>query len=60
MPASMTCPPVREELEQSFLTAVAMTSKQVRIEGWSGPKAAMKLVEAAARRYVSGKTGGRR
>lgn len=37
-----------------------MTSKQVRIEGWSGPKAAMKLVEAAARRYVSGKTGGRR
>ena len=47
---------IREELEQFFISAVMMTAKHVTIEGWSGPKAAMKLVEQAARRYLSGKT----
>jgi inorganic pyrophosphatase len=46
---------IREELEQFFISAVMMTAKQVTVEGWSGPRAAMKLVEQAARRYISGK-----
>ncbi len=43
---------VRHELEQFFVTASAMTNKHVAIEGWDGPKAAAKAIDAAAARYV--------
>jgi inorganic pyrophosphatase len=36
---------VRREIAQFFLTAVALTDKQVMLEGWDGPEAAEKLVE---------------
>jgi inorganic pyrophosphatase len=42
----------REELEQFFITASAMSDKKVVIDGWEGPKAARKVIEEAAGRYV--------
>ncbi|HEX3344262.1 MAG TPA: inorganic diphosphatase [Polyangiaceae bacterium] len=46
---------VREELEQFFVTAIEMTDKRVRVEGWDGSAKANKLVQKAAERYVRGK-----
>jgi inorganic pyrophosphatase len=36
---------VRREIAQFFLTAVALTDKEVMLEGWDGPEAAEKLVD---------------
>lgn len=43
---------VRRELEQFFITVSAMSDKQVAVDGWEGPKAARKLIKAAADKYV--------
>jgi inorganic pyrophosphatase len=43
---------VREELEQFFISASAMSDKAVVIDGWDGPKAARKTIEAAAAKYI--------
>src|SRR5262249_17667278 len=43
---------VRQELEQFFITASAMSDKKVDIDGWEGPKAARKVIEEAAEKYV--------
>jgi inorganic pyrophosphatase len=43
---------VRKELEQFFVTASAMTNKHVTIDGWDGPKAARKVIDVAAAKYV--------
>jgi inorganic pyrophosphatase len=43
---------VREELEQFFISASAMSNKQVAIGGWDGPKAARKAIDDAAAKYV--------
>jgi inorganic pyrophosphatase len=48
-------PRVREELERFFVTASQMTHKEVRIEGWDGPKKAMRAVDEAALAYVKGR-----
>jgi inorganic pyrophosphatase len=40
---------LRAELEQFFVSAVLFEDKQVRIEGWDGPKAALKLIRRAQR-----------
>jgi inorganic pyrophosphatase len=42
---------MRDELEQFFLAAVEKTEKRVTIEGWSGPKAALTAIDAAARTH---------
>jgi inorganic pyrophosphatase len=39
---------LKQEIEQFFVSATFFT-KDARIEGWRGPKAAMKLIEAARR-----------
>jgi inorganic pyrophosphatase len=46
---------VREELEQFFVTAIEMTDKKVRVQGWEGPGKANRLVQKAAERYVRGR-----
>ncbi len=46
----------RRELEEFFITAVAMTRKGVRIEGWAGPHKALGLIEEAQRRYARSST----
>jgi inorganic pyrophosphatase len=38
---------IRRELEQFFLAAVALTDKEVQLQGWEGPEAAMGLVQRA-------------
>jgi len=43
---------VRQELEQFFITASAMSDKKVVVDGWEGPKAARQVIEEAAARYV--------
>src|SRR5262245_34515211 len=43
---------VRKELEQFFISASVMEDKKVVIEGWEGPKAARKAIDAAATTYV--------
>src|SRR4029079_3289386 len=43
---------VREELEQFFISASAMSDKKVVIEGWDGPKAARKTIDEAATKYI--------
>ena len=43
---------VRQELEQFFITASAMSDKKVVVDGWKGPKAARQVIEEAAARYV--------
>ena len=43
---------VREELEQFFITASEMSDKKVVVDGWEGPKAARKVIEKAAEKYV--------
>lgn len=37
---------LQQELEQFFVTATFFTGKDARVEGWRGPKAAMKLIES--------------
>jgi inorganic pyrophosphatase len=39
---------VRRELEQFFLAAVALTDKEVQLQGWEGPQAAVELVKKSA------------
>ena len=46
----------RQELERFFITASEMTHKDVRVEGWEGPKHALRKVEKAANAYVGGMT----
>jgi len=36
---------LKQEIEQFFLSATFFTSKDAKVTGWRGPKAAMKLVE---------------
>jgi inorganic pyrophosphatase len=43
---------VRQELEQFFISASAMSDKKVVIEGWEGPKAARKAIDDAAAKYI--------
>lgn len=43
---------VRQELEQFFITASAMSDKQVVVDGWEGPKAARTVIEEAAAKYI--------
>jgi inorganic pyrophosphatase len=42
----------REELEQFFISASQMSDKTVVIQGWDGPKAARKVIDAAAAKYM--------
>lgn len=43
---------VRQELEQFFITASAMSDKKVVVDGWEGPKAARRVIEEAAAKYI--------
>jgi inorganic pyrophosphatase len=43
---------VRQELEQFFITASEMSDKKVVVDGWEGPKAARRVIEDAAEKYV--------
>jgi len=43
---------VVRELEEFFVTASRMAGKTVEIEGWKGPNAAKRAIEAAANRYI--------
>jgi inorganic pyrophosphatase len=45
---------VRQELETFFITVTEMTDKKVTIEGWEGPASAEKVIDKAAKRYISG------
>ena len=49
---------MRDQLEQFFVTVTEATAKKVSIEGWEGPKAAERLVDKAALRYVKKGSGG--
>jgi inorganic pyrophosphatase len=42
---------VREELEQFFIIAAETTSKEVTVEGWKGPKAALRAIHNAGSAY---------
>jgi inorganic pyrophosphatase len=46
---------VRQELEQFFITTSSMSHKDVKVEGWDGPKSAMAAVDEAAHAYVRGR-----
>ena len=43
---------VQKELEEFFLAASRMQKKDVRIEGWSGARAARAAIHQAARKYA--------
>jgi inorganic pyrophosphatase len=43
---------LRSELEQFFITVSMTTRKHVEVEGWEGPKAAVKTIDRAAAKYV--------
>src|SRR5579862_4443111 len=43
---------VRNELEEFFITTSRMSSKQVRVQGWDGPKAAGAAIDKAAQEYI--------
>lgn len=45
---------VRDELAQFFVTASLMSGKKVDVKGWSGAKAAERLVDETARAYERG------
>lgn len=47
---------VRTELERFFVTVSEMTKKEVKIDGWAGPKSALHAIEKAATAYVRGRT----
>lgn len=47
---------MRLELETFFVKVSEMTKKDVRIEGWDGPKKALRAIEDAAQAYVRGRT----
>jgi inorganic pyrophosphatase len=40
---------LKKEIEQFFVSATFFTGKDVRIEGWRGPKAALRLIESTRR-----------
>jgi inorganic pyrophosphatase len=40
--------PLREELEKFFIATDELETKQLRVLGWKGPKAAMKVVREAS------------
>ena len=40
---------LKQEIEQFFVSATFFTGKNVRVEEWRGPKAAMKLIKSARR-----------
>jgi inorganic pyrophosphatase len=40
---------LKQEIEQFFVSATFFTGKNVRVEGWRGPKAATKLIKSARR-----------
>lgn len=44
---------VRQELERFFVTVSEMTKKDVKIDGWAGPKSAVHAVEKAATAYAA-------
>jgi inorganic pyrophosphatase len=48
-------PRMRLELETFFVTVSEMTKKDVKIEGWEGPKRAHRAIEQAAQSYVRGR-----
>ena len=43
---------VRKELEEFFITTSRMSSKEVTVEGWDGPKAARAAIDHAAQEYI--------
>jgi len=43
---------VRKELEEFFITTSRMSSKEVTVEGWDGPKAARAAIDKAAQEYI--------
>jgi inorganic pyrophosphatase len=45
----------RLELETFFVTVSEMTKKDVKIDGWQGPKRAQRAIEEAAQTYVRGR-----
>jgi inorganic pyrophosphatase len=45
----------RRELEAFFVRVSEMTKKGVRIEGWAGPKRALRAIEEAAQSYARGR-----
>jgi inorganic pyrophosphatase len=49
-------PRTRLELETFFVTVSEMTKKDVKIDGWDGPKRALRAIDEAARAYVRGRT----
>jgi inorganic pyrophosphatase len=49
---------MREQLEQFFITVTEATAKKVTVDGWGGPKAAYRLIDKAALRYVKKGSGG--
>jgi inorganic pyrophosphatase len=46
----------RLELETFFVTVSEMTKKDVKIEGWDGPKRAHRAIEETAQSYVRGRS----
>jgi inorganic pyrophosphatase len=51
-------PRTRKEIEAFFVTVSEMTKKDVRIEGWDGPKKALRAIDDAAQAYVRGRAPG--
>lgn len=41
---------IREEMEQFFVSVVALADKEIKLEGWGGPEEAEALVDALWRR----------
>jgi inorganic pyrophosphatase len=47
----------RQELERFFLSATLFDKRDVRLEGWDGPKAALKLVASCEAAWAERRTG---
>ena len=43
---------LRDEIEQFLVSATFFTGKDPRIEGWSGPKAALHIVKEARTKHA--------